>query len=80
MDDSGGDVVLGELDGKNLALVVEKPGTQTVYFDWSARGTIGPGGLPLRRADRVNMFSMGEPFVSKRLQRFERGVALRRHP
>ncbi|MGE3809342.1 MAG: hypothetical protein AB7K24_32150, partial [Gemmataceae bacterium] len=37
--------VLGDLDGKTPGLLVEKPGEQTVHFDWSARGTASPGAL-----------------------------------
>ncbi len=38
----GGNAVLGALDGKSLALFVEKSGE--VFFDWSLRGNSSPGG------------------------------------
>ena len=41
----GNDAVLGLFEGKSLALVVDKAGSQTITFDWSARGTTTPGGL-----------------------------------
>lgn len=34
--------LLGELDGKSLGLLVEKPGAHTVAFDWSSRGELRP--------------------------------------
>ena len=40
---NGGDTVVGLLDGKNLALWVEKPGE--VLFDWTLRGVPVTGGL-----------------------------------
>jgi hypothetical protein len=40
-----GDVVLGDLDGKSPGLYLEKPGTQSVFFDWSLRGQPSPAGL-----------------------------------
>src|SRR2546429_3582555 len=39
------DAVLGDLEGKSLALLVEGPGRHTVSVSWSARGDPGPGGL-----------------------------------
>jgi hypothetical protein len=39
------DALLGDLDGKNFALLVDQPGEQTLALDWSARGEVGPGGL-----------------------------------
>src|SRR5262249_21118835 len=39
------EAVLGELDGKALALLVETTGKQTVFFDWTLRGAPGPTGL-----------------------------------
>jgi len=39
------DAILGELDGKNLGLLVEQPGESSVFLDWSARGEMGAGGL-----------------------------------
>jgi hypothetical protein len=39
----GGDAVLGALDGPSLGLFVEKAGE--VFFDWSQRGALFPGGL-----------------------------------
>ena len=41
----GGDAILGLSDGKNLGLVLEKAGSQTITFDWSLRGTTTPTGL-----------------------------------
>lgn len=32
------DAVLGNLDGKTLGLLVEQPGEQNVFLDWTARG------------------------------------------
>ena len=39
----GEDAVLGNLDGKNLGLLVSKPGD--FVFDWSLQGTALPGGI-----------------------------------
>src|SRR5262249_26694960 len=39
------EAVLGDLDGKSLALLVEKAGKQAVFFDWTLRGAPGPAGL-----------------------------------
>jgi len=39
------DAVIGDLDGKNQALLIAKPGTQRINFDWSSRGVPGPIGL-----------------------------------
>jgi hypothetical protein len=39
------DAVLGDLDGKSLALLVDRPGQHTVSAGWSARGDPSPGGL-----------------------------------
>src|SRR6516162_7907700 len=39
------DALLGELDGKNLALLVPKPGRRRVTLDWSARGDLESGDL-----------------------------------
>jgi len=41
----GSDAILGELDGKGLALLLGKPGPQTIAFDWSAHGITSPSGL-----------------------------------
>src|SRR5262249_24848354 len=39
------DAVLGELDSKGLALLLEKKGDLSVYFDWSLRGARSAGDL-----------------------------------
>src|SRR6266852_3608388 len=39
------DTLLGELDGKNLALLVPEPGKHQVSLDWSARGDLESGDL-----------------------------------
>lgn len=39
------DAVLGDLDGKTLGLLLERPGRQLVTLDWSARGDAGSAGL-----------------------------------
>src|SRR5262249_39327410 len=39
------DAVLGELNGKDLGLLVERPGQTSVILDWSARSAPAPGGL-----------------------------------
>src|SRR5260370_1261908 len=39
------EAILGELDGKNLGLLVEKPGKHLVTVDWSARGDLETGDL-----------------------------------
>lgn len=39
------DAVLGDLDGKNLGLWIEKPGDHAAYFDWTARGQAQLGGV-----------------------------------
>jgi hypothetical protein len=36
----GGPAVLGELDGKSPALLIEHPGQRTVFFEWNRRGTL----------------------------------------
>lgn len=38
------DAILGDLDGKDLGVYVERPGEQSVVFDWSARGDVRPDG------------------------------------
>ena len=42
---SGGKAILGLVDGKNLGLVLDQAGSQTITFDWSAHGTATPSGL-----------------------------------
>lgn len=37
--------ILGDLDGGNLGLWLEKPGNQSLSFDWTLRGTPGVGGV-----------------------------------
>lgn len=37
--------ILGDLDGANLGLWIEKPGKQSLQFDWSLRGTPGVQGV-----------------------------------
>ncbi|HEV3117064.1 MAG TPA: hypothetical protein VGY58_08440, partial [Gemmataceae bacterium] len=44
----GKDAVLGDLDGKNLGLLVEQTGKHILSLDWSARGEQGPAGLRFR--------------------------------
>src|SRR5262245_7111996 len=39
------DALIGELDGKNLGLLLDEPGEATVLLDWSARGERQPAGL-----------------------------------
>src|SRR5207249_3746191 len=34
-----------DLDGKNLGLLVSKPGLHAITFDWSVRGKTVPGGF-----------------------------------
>jgi hypothetical protein len=41
----GVDGILGDLDGKTLALWIEKPGRPSVLFDWSRRCTMAADGL-----------------------------------
>ncbi len=41
----GREAVLGDLDGANLGLLIEKTGLQTLVFDWSLRGTPGVQGV-----------------------------------
>ncbi|MCI0457881.1 MAG: hypothetical protein L0Z62_13015 [Gemmataceae bacterium] len=45
-DDPAGGAVFGELDGKTLGLLVPHAGKQSLFFDWSLRGSgsAGPGG------------------------------------
>ena len=39
------DALLAAFDGKNHGLLIERPGEQAVFFDWSARGEYRPDGL-----------------------------------
>jgi hypothetical protein len=39
------EVVIGDLDGKTLGLVLEKAGTQPIFFDWTLRGIPGTNGV-----------------------------------
>ena len=39
------EAVIGNLDGKNLGLLIEKGGSQPIYFDWTLRGKAGNDGL-----------------------------------
>src|SRR5260370_5217335 len=39
------EAVIGDLDGKALGLLVEKTGTQPIFFDWTLRGISGNGSL-----------------------------------
>ena len=39
------EAVIGDLDGKALGLVVEKAGTQPIFFDWTLRGVPTNNGL-----------------------------------
>jgi hypothetical protein len=39
------EALLGELDGKNLSLLVDESGTRSVALDWTAMGKVGPDGL-----------------------------------
>jgi hypothetical protein len=43
--DDASPAVLGELDGKNLGLLLPRPGKQSVFFDWSLRGAPSGGDL-----------------------------------
>jgi hypothetical protein len=42
---SATDAILGDLDGRNLGLLIRERGKHAVIFDWSARGGAGPEGL-----------------------------------
>jgi hypothetical protein len=37
--------ILGDMDGKNLGLLLLRPGSQSISFHWSARGVLSPEGL-----------------------------------
>jgi hypothetical protein len=39
------DAILGDLDGKTLGLLVDAPGEQSAFLDWSVRGEADNGGL-----------------------------------
>src|SRR5579871_2877973 len=39
------DAVLGDLDGKTLGLLLEQPGEQNVFLDWTAHGETGGDGV-----------------------------------
>jgi hypothetical protein len=39
------DAVIGDMDGKNQGLLVDKPGQQVMEFEWSVRGDPTPEGL-----------------------------------
>src|SRR5262249_25865441 len=39
------DAVLGDLDGKDLGLIVDRPGASSLVLDWSARGVPEPPAL-----------------------------------
>jgi hypothetical protein len=41
----GANALSGELDGKTPSLWIDKPGSATVYFDWSRQGAAAAGGL-----------------------------------
>jgi hypothetical protein len=43
--ESGRDAVLGDLDSKGLAAWVKEPGIESLFFDWTCRGTPTPQGL-----------------------------------
>src|SRR5262249_11764914 len=43
-DDASG-AVLGDLDGKALGLLVNRPGKQSLFLDWSLRGRLSGGEL-----------------------------------
>lgn len=40
-----GEAILGDLDGKSLGLLVEQPGEQNAFFNWSLRGIPSPDGI-----------------------------------
>jgi hypothetical protein len=39
------DAILGDLDGEGLGLLVQNPGKNSLTFNWTARGDLGPDGL-----------------------------------
>jgi hypothetical protein len=43
--EDGRAAVVGDLDGKGLAVHVDEPGLASLFFDWSCRGSVTPQGL-----------------------------------